>query len=108
MVKILLYASIEIILGMIILYFNLKAFLLYFLIVYFINSHLRTEHLGKLMDIHALKNVIMINALTRKLDVSNEDIKQSITDVKSKISKKNWEILMKDIQDITGKEIIDF
>lgn len=108
MVKILLYASIEIILGMVILYFNLKAFLLYFLIVYFINSHLRTEHLMKLMGIHSITNIIMINSLMRKLNVSNEDFKQSITDVKSKVSKKDWEILIKNIQDITGKEIIDF
>lgn len=60
------------------------------------------------MGIHALTNIIMINSLIRKLDVSNEDFKQSIIDVKSKTSKKDWEILIKNIQDITGKEIIDF
>jgi hypothetical protein len=62
----------------------------------------------KLMGIHSITNIIMINSLMRKLNVSNEDFKQSITDVKSKVSKKDWEILIKNIQDITGKEIIDF
>jgi hypothetical protein len=108
MIKIILYALVEIILGTIILYFNLKAFLLYFLIVYFINSHLRTESLAKAIRMQTLFNTISACATMQKLGITNEELEQSISGLKAKTDIKNWELLMKDIKEITGTSIIDF
>jgi len=105
MIKILLYASFEIILGAVILYFNLKAFLLYFLIIYFINSHLRTESLGRAMRMNTLFNTIMAGATIQKLGITNEELEESIAKLKTKTNKKNWDLLMKDIEEVTGEKL---
>jgi len=105
MIKILLYASFEIILGAVILYFNLKAFLLYFLIIYFINSHLRTESLGRAMRMNTLFNTIMACATIQKLGITNEELEESIAKLKTKTDKKNWDLLMKDIEEVTGEKL---
>lgn len=107
MIKILLYASFEIILGAVILYFNLKAFLLYFLIIYFINSHLRTESLGKAMRMNTLFSTIMAYATIQKLGITNEELEESISKLKTKTDKKNWDLLMKDIEEITGEKLFE-
>lgn len=107
MIKIISYASLEIILGAVILYFNLKAFLLYFLIIYFINSHLRTESLGKAMRMNSLFSTIMAYAIIQKLGITNEELEESISKLKAKTDKKNWSFLMKDIEEITGKKLFD-
>jgi len=105
MIKIVLSASLEIILGAVILYFNLKAFLLYFLIIYFINSHLRTESLERAIRMNSLFNTIMAYTTMQKLGVTNDELEKAISKLKAKIDKKNWELLMKDIEEITGKKL---
>lgn len=107
MIKILLYASFEIILGAVILYFNLKAFLLYFLIIYFINSHLRTESLGRAMRMNTLFNTIMACATIQKLGITNEELEESIAKLKTKTDKKSWDLLMKDIEEVTGEKLFE-
>ena len=107
MIKILLYASFEIILGAVILYFNLKAFLLYFLVIYFINSHLRTESLEKAMRMNSLFSTIMAYATIQKLGITNEELEESISKLKAKTDKTNWDFLMKDIEEITGEKLFD-
>lgn len=105
--KIFLYASVEIILGAVILYFNLKAFLLYCLIIYFINSHLRTESLERAIRMNSLISTVMAYATTQKLGITNEELEQSISKLKAKTDKKNWDHLMNDIEEITGKKLFE-
>ena len=107
MIKILLYASFEIILGAIILYFNLKAFLLYFLIIYFVNSHLRTESLERAIRMNSFFSTIMTYTTMQKLGITNEELEESISKLKAKTDKKTWDFLMKDIEEITGKNLFD-
>jgi hypothetical protein len=107
MIRILLYASFEIILGAAILYFDLKAFLLYFLIIYFINSHLRTESLVKAIQSHNLFSTIHACAIRQKLGITNKELEESISEVKTKTNKKNWDKLMKDIGETTGVKVFD-
>ena len=107
MIKILLYASFEIILGAVILYFNLKAFLLYFLIIYFINSHLRTESLGRAIRMNSLLSSIMAYTTMQKLGITNEELEESISKLKAKTDKDNWNLLMNDIEEITGEKLFE-
>lgn len=107
MIKILLYASFEIILGAVILYFNLKAFLLYFLIIYFINSHLRTESVERAIRMNSLFSLIMAYTTMQKLGITNEELEESISKLKAKTDKNNWNLLMNDIEEITGEKLFE-
>jgi hypothetical protein len=97
--KIVSYASIEIILGAVILYFNLKAFLLYFLIIYFFNSHRRTESLEVIMRRNFLLTSIMIHTIVRKLGITDEEIAKSDSTIKAAVDKKEWDALMNGLEE---------
>jgi len=91
--KIVSNASIEIILGAVILYFNLKAFLLYFLIIYFINSHVRTESLDIKIRMNTVLCSIMALTISPKLGISDEEFNKAISQIKGEAGKKKTGVI---------------
>ena len=47
----------------------------------------------------------MAGATIQKLGITNEELEESIAKLKTKTNKKNWDLLMKDIEEVTGEKL---
>jgi hypothetical protein len=107
MVKVLLYACLEIILGAVILYFNLKAFLLYCLIIYFYNSHRRNVVVETHVRMNTVLSSVWTSAIMRKLNITDEELEESVSRVRASCDRNDWNLFMQDIEDLTGQKLFE-
>jgi hypothetical protein len=107
MLKTFLYLSIEIIVGAVILYFNLKVFLLYLFILCLISIHYRAEQLRKIVRAFQFANEIKIMAIMKKLNIGEKIIGEVVDEEKTRSSWKNWKDLLKETEEVMGVKIID-
>lgn len=89
----------EIIIGVILVNYSLKAFLIFLLIIIFI----RFEYLRKMIRVFNVSTESKIMAIARKVNVKEEEINAILEETKESVGYKEWKSLEKDYKDIYAR-----
>lgn len=98
---------IELIIGIVFYNINQLAFFLYILFWLLIRSDITTDYLRKLMRVYQLTNELKLNAIIKKLNITQEEFNKILAEYNSKISLDQKKELEEDFKEL-GFELIDF
>jgi hypothetical protein len=56
---------------------------------------------------NSLLSLIMAYTTMQKLGITNEELEESISKLKAKTDKNNWNLIMNDIEEITGEKLFE-
>lgn len=90
----------EIIIGAVLLYIDLRLFAFFFFVVYLISSEKRTDYLRKLIRTSHIANEIKIVAIANKLEIDESEIEKRFEDMKGKMTDEAAEGLDRDMSSV--------
>ena len=102
MIKILKGYWLEIIIGVILIFIDIKIFLFFFFIVYLISSERRTDYLRKLIRTFHITNEVKIVAIMKKFEIDPSDAEEILNEMENSMTEEAINELEKDMASVTN------